>query len=95
MVNIMARFREELADGFFAEADYIGHESPLIYDDPEVVYNYGYENDAVYRVAGDADTFLEALQEQGPLLTHPNTSYEYCSTICMVHHCGHYQLSHC
>ncbi|MGP5326952.1 calcium-binding protein [Vreelandella titanicae] len=77
MVNIMARFREELADGFFAEANYIGHESPLIYDDPEVVYNYGYENDAVHRVAGDADTFLEALQEQeGPLLTHPNTSYE-------------------
>lgn len=76
MVNIMARFREELADGFFAEANYIGHESPLIYDDPEVVYNYGYENDAVYRVAGGADSFLEALQEQGSLLTHPNTSYE-------------------
>lgn len=77
MVNIMARFREELADGFFTEANYIGHESPLIYDDPEVVYNFGYENDAVHRIAGDADTFLEALQEQeGPLLTHPNTSYE-------------------
>ncbi|MFQ3786330.1 hypothetical protein [Halomonas sp. A29] len=76
MVNIMARFREELAEGFFADANYIGHASPLIYDDPEVVFNYGYENDAVHRVAGDADSFLEALKNQGPLLTHPNTSYE-------------------
>lgn len=76
MTNIMARFREELADGFFAEANYIGHASPLIYDDPEVVYNYGYENDAVHRIAGNSDTLLEAVQEQGPLLSHPNTSYE-------------------
>ncbi|MBT2786097.1 MULTISPECIES: calcium-binding protein [unclassified Halomonas] len=76
MANIMARFREELADGFFAEANYIGHASPLIYDDPEVVYNYGYENDAVHRVAGSSDSLLEALQEQGPLLSHPDTSYQ-------------------
>lgn len=76
MTNIMAQSRETLADGFFAEANYIGHASPLIYDDPEVVFNYGYENDAVHRVAGSSDSLLEALQEQGPLLSHPNTAYQ-------------------
>lgn len=76
MVNIMARFRGELADGFFADADYIGHESPLMFDDSDVVFNYGYENDAVFRVAGDSPTFLEALDNQGPNLTHANINYD-------------------
>ncbi|MBF8223660.1 calcium-binding protein [Halomonas sp. 328] len=75
MTNIMARFREGLADGFFEEAVYIGHASPLIYNDPSVVLNFGYENDAVHRVAGDAEAFREALDNAGDFLTNPNTSY--------------------
>ena len=72
--NIMARFREVLADGFFTDSDYIGHAAPVIFDDP-AIFNYGYENDVVFRAAGDHDTLAEALAAAKPGLVHPDTEY--------------------
>ncbi|UOO80978.1 hypothetical protein LVJ83_08275 [Uruburuella testudinis] len=73
--NIMARFRETLADGFFSDADYIGHAAPVIFDDPSI-FNYGYENDVVFRAAGDHATLAEALAAAKPGLVHPDTPYD-------------------
>lgn len=73
--NLMAEYADTLADGFFAGSDYIAHETPLIYDDNERVLNIGYENDVVFRAAGDHETFFEALAAADPLLSNPDTSY--------------------
>lgn len=76
LTNIMAKYRETLADGFFNESDYIGHASPLIYDNPAVIFNFGYENDAVYRILGDAPTFFDAFAQLGPFLSNPDHHFE-------------------
>ncbi|KYO50991.1 calcium-binding protein [Tistrella mobilis] len=54
-VNNLAERRGELANGFYADADYFGFSSPTIYDDPDVVLNFGAENDVVYRIIGASD----------------------------------------
>ncbi|UJF23839.1 hypothetical protein L0B52_05685 [Suttonella sp. R2A3] len=76
MTNIMAKHREALADGFFKDADYIGHSSPYIYDDSSVVLNMGYENDVVYRVVGNEASALDAIKAGKPGLVNPNNSFE-------------------
>lgn len=77
MTNLMAQYRETLADGFFADADYIAHASPLIYDNPDVILNAGFENDAVYRVAGDEKSFLDALAASAANgFLHPDKPFE-------------------
>lgn len=75
MTNVMAKYRETLADGFFTDSDYIGHASPLIYDNADVIFNYGYKNDAVFRIIGSAETFWDAVGEMKPWLVNPDISY--------------------
>ncbi|MBC8130839.1 MAG: calcium-binding protein [Rhizobiaceae bacterium] len=53
-VNIFAERAGEIAGGFYATSDFFGFSSPTIFDD-ETVFNYGAENDVVYRVIGDSD----------------------------------------
>lgn len=69
MTNVMARFADTLADGFFANAAYIGHDGPLMFEENVRVLNIGYENDVVHRLAGDSDTFLDAVAPTLPVLT--------------------------
>lgn len=76
MTNVMAKYREELSDGFFKNSDYIGHASPLIYDNPEVVYNFGFQNDSVFRILGDSATFEQASALWKPGNVNPNLSFD-------------------
>ncbi|MFS4437748.1 calcium-binding protein [Paracoccaceae bacterium GXU_MW_L88] len=69
--NIMHENKHALAGGFFADSYYVGHAAPVIHDDPGIV-NIGYENDVVHRLAGDKDTFAEALEAGGLTLTPPD-----------------------
>lgn len=75
MTNVMAKYREELSGGFFKNSDYIGHASPLIYDNPEVVYNFGFQNDSVFRILGDSATFEQASALWKPGNVNPNLSF--------------------
>lgn len=76
MANLMAEYRDSLAGGFFAEANYIGCASPLICSDAGVVLNYGYENDVVHRAVGDAATVGEAIANSDPGLVNPDRMYD-------------------
>lgn len=76
LTNVMAEERENLSDGFFTDSDYMAFEVPKIYDNADVVYNYGYENDVVHRIAGDFDTFPEAAVDGGPAFINPDHRYE-------------------
>lgn len=75
LTNVMAKYREELADGFFKDANYIAHASPLIYDNADVIFNFGYENDAVYRILNDYPTFQEAMKNLGKGLSNTDTNF--------------------
>lgn len=68
--NIMAEHRESLADGFYNNSIYVGHASPVIYDNPDVILNMGYENDAVYRILGNHKTIADAINGGGPVLSN-------------------------
>lgn len=72
----MAKYRQELADGFFDTALYVGHASPLMYDNPDVVLNMGFDNDAVYRIIGDAPTFKDAVALMGQMMSNTDTNYD-------------------
>lgn len=76
IVNVMAEDRATLADGFFAQSDYMAFEVPKIYENPDVVLNVGYENDVVHRIAGDATSFLGAVNEMGFGFTNTDRSFE-------------------
>jgi Ca2+-binding RTX toxin-like protein len=52
--NLAAEERDTKLGGFFAESNYFGFASPAIAEG-ENVFNFGFENDAVYRVGGSAD----------------------------------------
>ncbi|SDD17055.1 triacylglycerol lipase [Paracoccus isoporae] len=73
--NLMARYADTLADGFFADADYVGHASPLMYEEDDRVLNIGYENDVVFRAVGDHADIQTAIQAADPLLSNPDESY--------------------
>lgn len=75
MTNVMAKYREVLADGFFKDSDYIAHASPLIYDNPDVIFNFGFKNDAVFRIVGDAETFQDAVEQMKPGMVNPDVNY--------------------
>jgi triacylglycerol lipase len=75
LTNMMAEERHDLADGFFIESDYIGIEPPTIYNDADVVLNFGFENDAVYRITGNADSFVGALIDMDPGLINPDRDF--------------------
>ena len=76
MTNLMAEYRDSLAGGFFANANYVGCASPLVCDDPGVVLNYGYENDVVYRIVGDEATWQDAVAAGDPGLVNPDSMYD-------------------
>ncbi len=61
MTNIMAKNKEQFADGFFNNAKYVAHESPYIYEDGDVILNMGFENDVVYRIIGNEPTMQDAI----------------------------------
>ncbi len=58
--NAMADGRFRNADGFFADSDYIGFASPMI-TTGENVFNFGFENDAVYRLENGNETSTDNL----------------------------------
>lgn len=76
LTNIMARLSESLADGFYANSDYISWASPLIFDCDERVLNIGFENDPVFRVLGDESGFWDAIKAMGPGLTTLDREYD-------------------
>ncbi|MFD1245748.1 calcium-binding protein [Paralysiella testudinis] len=76
MTNIMAQYRESLADGFFNHSDYIGHAAPVIYDNPAVVLNMGYENDVVYRITGNEKSIMDAINAGKPGLVNPDKMFD-------------------
>lgn len=76
VTNVMAAERLNLADGFFSDADYMAFEVPTIYDNSEVVLNFGYENDVVHRITGDADSFLGALADMDFGLVNPDRQFD-------------------
>lgn len=59
--NIMAKYADTLAGGFFTNSSYIAHEVPATYEGQDRVLNIGYENDVVHRAAGNFPTFGEAI----------------------------------
>ncbi len=75
LVNVNAQARETLAGGFFKDSNYIAFASPNIHDDGSVL-NIGFENDAVFRIAGDADSFFGAFLGTKPLVVNPDKDYE-------------------
>lgn len=75
MTNIMAKNRADLADGFFNDAQYIGHAAPYIYDNPEVVVNMGFENDVVHRVVGNEANVRDAIEAGKPGLVNPDSHF--------------------
>lgn len=75
IANVMAEDREVLSDGFFTDSDYMAFAVPKIYDNSDVVLNFGYENDVVHRAAGNSDTFLEALGQAKPGLVNSDSEF--------------------
>lgn len=72
MANIMARYADTLADGFFADSDYIAHDGPMMYENTDRILNIGWENDVVYGVIGDKPTLQDAVEAGGPFLVPPD-----------------------
>ncbi len=60
--NVMARFADTLAGGFFADSKYVAYEVPQIFDEKGRVLNIGYENDVVHRAAGDWASLTQAVE---------------------------------
>ncbi len=76
LTNIMARFREVLADGFYLDSDYIAWASPVVFDGGNgAVLNIGFENDPVFRVLGNEAGFWEAVDMMGPGFSTPDREY--------------------
>lgn len=59
--NIMAKYGDTLADGFFANSNYVAFEVPYTYEGQDRVLNVGYENDVVHRAAADYPSFGSAV----------------------------------
>lgn len=76
LTNVMAEDREILSGGFFIDSDYMGFEVPKIYNNSEVVLNFGYENDVVHRIAGDATSFVGAIEQGDFGFVNPDRNFE-------------------
>lgn len=76
LTNVMAKYRESLSDGFFAEADYLGFSSPYIYEDKNVIFNMGYENDAVYRILGNESSFADSYHAANSGFVNPDKNFD-------------------
>lgn len=75
MTNIMARFKDTLAEGFFKDSVYIGHAAPTILDHADVL-NMGYENDVVYRITGNEANVWDAIKAGKPGLVNPDKMFD-------------------
>lgn len=75
LTNVMAQEREHLSDGFFTNSDYIAFEVPKIYDNNNMVLNFGYENDVVHRIASDSATLSTLLTKDSPALFNLDKDY--------------------
>lgn len=75
VTNVLAAERQQLADGFFTDSDYIAFEVPTIYNNPDVVLNVGYENDVVHRITGDEAAFGDAVLAMDPLFINPDKNF--------------------
>ncbi|ORE36617.1 calcium-binding protein [Pseudomonas aeruginosa] len=71
VANSMYSQREGLLDGFYKDSDYVTGESPKIVDS-EGIYNFGFENDIVFRIAGTTSDVLTAALDS---LTGNDVSY--------------------
>lgn len=76
LTNLMAKYRETLSDGFYKDSNYFGHASPYIYNNPDVIFNMGYENDAVYRILGDKASFQESYADANYSFVNPDKEYD-------------------
>lgn len=75
LTNLMAKYREVLADGFYRDANYFGYASPYIYDNAAIIFNMGFENDAVFRILGNKNSFNEALNDLVGFLVNPDKNF--------------------
>lgn len=75
LTNVAAKYRESLAQGFFKDSYYLGFSSPYIYDNKNVVFNMGYENDAVYRILGNEASFKNAYYAAKPGFVNPDKNF--------------------
>ena len=75
VTNMIAAEREVLADGFFEEADYMAFAVPTIYDNPDVILNFGYENDVVHRITGSESNILDAIKAADFGLVNPDKDF--------------------
>ena len=66
--NIMAKYGDTLADGFFANSNYVAFEVPYTYEGQDRVLNVGYENDVVHRAVADYPSLDSALAHTPGLL---------------------------
>ncbi len=66
--NVMAKYADTLAGGFFADSNYIAHAVPYTYEGNDRVLNIGYENDVVHRIAGDFDSLGGVVQASPGLM---------------------------
>lgn len=76
LTNLVAKYSDSLADGFYRDADFLAFASPYIYDKAEMILNLGYENDAVFRVLGDHPTLKEAFNALKPGYVNPDKEYD-------------------
>lgn len=76
MTNVMAEYADTLADGFFANSDYIAHDAPNITEDVDRILNVGWENDVVFRVVGDQPTVTDAVEASSGILVPPDYDLE-------------------
>ncbi|MGX2974917.1 hypothetical protein ACWIUH_08260 [Ursidibacter arcticus] len=76
LTNLMAKYRETLADGLYKDSNYFGYASPYIYDNADVIFNMGFENDAVYRILGDKNTFKESFDDLIGFFVNPDKDFE-------------------
>ncbi|MGH1351249.1 MAG: hypothetical protein ACRBBN_10620 [Methyloligellaceae bacterium] len=62
--NLAFLNREKYSDGFFENSDYIGFASPVIINDnSQNLFNFGWENDVVYRAGGNDTENPPTLEE--------------------------------
>lgn len=75
LTNALAKHRESVSEGFFKDSLYLGFSSPYIYDNPDVIFNMGYENDAVYRILGNEESFKDSYYAAKPGFVNPDKSF--------------------
>ncbi|MUG32878.1 calcium-binding protein [Psychrobacter sanguinis] len=76
VTNMIAAERENLADGFFEDADYMAFAVPTIYENSDVILNFGYENDVVHRITGSESSIIDAIKAADFGLVNPDKDFD-------------------